>query len=451
MFIRITKKVFKDLAIYMIFLGVLVGIAFPFFIRIFGVPGTIAFQPMFFVGCIAAGILLATLNIGLARKVVGSRIRELCEQMKHVEGILSNRKPEDTCEQCTPEACCIKVDSDDELGDSALSFNRLIHTLSDVLNEQRDLQAFSEMLTSNLELDVLANKTLHYMIDATQACGGAILQEHGGELSVVASYAVDQSKSTFANSIFRYTVEKQERQLICLPEDIVLEGVLTQYRPRELVIEPIIYKQVVVGVVLLAGVTSFSIRALKKLSLYGPILSMSFNNAITHQQMQQLAALDALTGIYNRRFGYSRLQEEFSRSVRTKSAFSLIMLDIDHFKAVNDTYGHMVGDKLIVLITKNITSAIREGDVTIRYGGEEFLCLLPGASQQDANFVAERIRVMVKDTILKSDDHEIRVTVSLGTATYPGKDISNIQQFINLADEAMYSAKRSGRNRVVSV
>ena len=127
------------------------------------------------------------------------------------------------------------------------------------------------------------------------------------------------------------------------------------------------------------------------------------------------------------------------------------MIDIDHFKIVNDTYGHIVGDKIIVLIAKTIASTIRIGDVMIRYGGEEFLCVLPGASQQDAHFVAERIRVLVKDTILKNDNQEIRVTVSLGTVSYPNKDINDIQQFINMADEAMYNAKESGRNRVVSV
>ncbi len=167
--------------------------------------------------------------------------------------------------------------------------------------------------------------------------------------------------------------------------------------------------------------------------------------------MQQLAALDALTGIYNRRFGYNRLQEEFSRAIRSSSSLSLIMFDIDHFKSINDTYGHMVGDKLIVSITKNVNSVIREGDVMIRYGGEEFLCVLPGASQQDAQFVAERIRIIVRDTVLKNDEQAIQATVSLGTVTYPQKDVKDIQQLIKLADEAMYNAKKSGRNRVVSI
>lgn len=451
MFIRITKKIFSDLAIYMVLLGVLVGVAFPFFVLLFGVPKAIAFQPVFFAACIAAGILLATLNIGLARSVVGSRIRELSGQMKHVEGILANRSKQDECERCTPEACCIRVDSDDELGDGADSFNRLICTLSNVLEAQTDLQQFSELQTSNLELDTLASETLHYLIASLRANGGAILTEQGGELHTAAAFAIDQEKSLLNNSILRYAVEKQKRQLIHFPEDIVMEGVLTQYRPKELLLEPIVYKQVTIGMILLVSVEHFSERELEKLSAYGPMLSMAFNNAITHQQMQQLAALDALTGIYNRRFGYNRLQEEFSRAIRSSSSLSLIMFDIDHFKSINDTYGHMVGDKLIVSITKNVNSVIREGDVMIRYGGEEFLCVLPGASQQDAQFVAERIRIIVRDTVLKNDEQAIQATVSLGTVTYPQKDVKDIQQLIKLADEAMYNAKKSGRNRVVSI
>ncbi|MCE5342546.1 MAG: GGDEF domain-containing protein [Eubacteriales bacterium] len=450
MFIRITKRIFKDLAIYMVFLGVIVGVVFPFFVRLFGVPASIAYQPLFFCACIAAGILLATLNITLARNVVGSRIRELSSQMKHVEGILSSQMTGEQCEKCTPESCSIRVDSEDELGDSAASFNRLIQTLSTVLGAQQDLQRFSEMLTSNLEMDVLANEILHYLLGVTQASGGAILTEEGAELNVEASYAIDMERTMLNSTVLHYAVEKQERRVVRLPEDIVLEGVLTKYRPKELLIEPIVYKQIVVGIIMLADVEAFSNDTLDKLNSYAPILSMAFNNAITHQRMQRLAALDALTGIYNRRFGSNRLQEEFGRAVRIGSSLSLIMLDIDHFKTVNDTYGHMVGDKLIVLITKIISDAIREGDVLIRYGGEEFLCVLPGASQQDAQFMAERIRIQVRDSILKNNEQEIRVTVSLGTSTYPNKDIDNIQQLINLSDEAMYNAKKSGRDRVAS-
>ena len=448
---RITKKIFMDLAILMTFLGVMVGVSFPFFVQLFGVAKSTAQQPVFFSACVMAGMLLALMNYQLAKKIVGTRIRLLSGQMKHVEGILSNNESREGCTACTPETCSITVDSEDELGDSADSFNRLIVTLSDVLGQQTDLQRFSEMLTSHLELDTLCDETLQYLVNATQANGGVILTEQSGDLEVVSSYGIIHGDHTIVNSLLRQALKAQKRQLIRFPDDIVMDGVLTQFRPKELIIEPILFKQVMIGIIVLAGAMPFSLQDLEKLTAYGPILSVAFNNAITHRQMQRLAALDALTGIYNRRFGNNRIQEEFSRAIRSGTPLSLVMLDIDHFKSVNDTYGHMIGDRIIVMIAKAIKSAIREGDVIIRYGGEEFLCLLPGANQQDAQFIAERIRIIAKDTVFKNEDHEIHVTVSLGTATYPHKDIADIQQFITMADTAMYNAKQSGRNQVVSV
>lgn len=447
---RITKKVFNDLAIFMILLGVIMGILFPFFIALFNVPGSIVFQPTFFCACIGAGILLAAMNIALARKTVGARIKHLSSEMKHVEGILSAMGHGQGCQTCTPESCRIDVDSEDELGESAESFNHLITTLSIVLNAQKSLQQFSEMLTAHLELDVLASSTLQNLIENTRATGGAILIENNGEFGVVATLALKNEKALEKNPLVLRTMKTHERYIVQYPADIVMDGLIVDYRPRSIIIEPIIYKQVLLGVIILASVSPFSDASLDILAACAPILSVTFNNAITHQQMQRLAALDSLTGIYNRRFGYNRIQEEFSRSIRSSTSLSLIMLDIDHFKVVNDTYGHIVGDKIIVSITKTINSAIREGDVLIRYGGEEFLCVLPGANLHDSQLIAERIRIMVGDSILKWNDQEIKVTVSLGTATYPNKDINDIQQFINTADDAMYKAKRMGRNRVVS-
>ena len=446
---RLTKKIFTDLAIWMALLGVLVGVAFPFFIQMFGVSQEVSHNPIFRIACVVAGLLLAVMNYQLAKRVVGVRIRQLSGQMKHVEGILSDGEAHGDGTACSPEACSITVDSEDELGDSAESFNRLIQTLSDVLGIQTDLQRFSELLTSHLELDALCSETLQYLIRATNVNGGVILAEQNGELEVVSSYGIIEGEKAIVHSVLKQAVKEQKRQLISFPDDIALDGVLTAFRPKELVIEPIVFKQVTIGFVVLASALPFSQKAMDKLAAYGSILAVAFNNAITHRQMQQLAALDALTGIYNRRFGYQRIQEEFARAIRAGSPLSLIMLDIDHFKSVNDTYGHMVGDKIIISISKCIKGAIREGDVVIRYGGEEFLCLLPGASVKDAEFIAQRIRMCVKDTPHHSGDQEIHVSVSLGAATYPHQEIADIQQLIQKADTAMYNAKQCGRDCVV--
>ena len=306
---RITKKIFNDLAIYMILLGVAVGFVFPFFVMAFGVSASTAMQPVFFAACIAAGMLLAILNIALARKVVGSRIKMLSKQMKHVEGFLADRDDASNRMECTPENCAITVDSEDELGESAESFNSLIRTLSLVLGKQTDLQLLSEMLSTHLELETLAYETLQRLIHTLHASGGLILTEKNGELFVATSFAVNDVQSITENALVKHTARTFERQLIQYPADIVLDGVITDYQPREMIIEPILYKQVLIGVIVLGSVTSFDDSVLDRLTVYGPILALAFNNAITHQQMQQLGALDPLTGIYNRRFGFNGIQE----------------------------------------------------------------------------------------------------------------------------------------------
>jgi two-component system, cell cycle response regulator len=447
---RITKKIFIDLAIYMISLGVLIGFIFPFFCIILGVPKEIALTPVYFTACILAGIILGALNILLARKTVGSRIRQLSQKMKHVESVLIKKKKGISEEMCTPDNCSIEVDSEDEFGESAESFNTLIIALSEVMETQSEIQLFSEMLTSYLELDILSRETLTHLVKNTKADGGAVLIEKNGGLAVEAIDSIKDAAALENNKRVLDTMRTLERQFIKFPNEIILDGVVVDFHPKELLIEPIVYKDILLGVIILASASSFSSNAIDKLSFFSQSLSLAFRNAITHHQMQRLAALDALTGLYNRRFGILRVKEEFSRAVRAGTPISLLMFDIDHFKSVNDTYGHLVGDQVLVSIAKIALASIREGDVLLRYGGEEFLCVLPGANKVDAGIIAERIRIMVMDSAVKNAEQDIKITISIGTVTYPRNDISDSNQLIKLADDAMYVAKETGRNRTVS-
>ena len=177
---------------------------------------------------------------------------------------------------------------------------------------------------------------------------------------------------------------------------------------------------------------------------------MALSNAMTHGNLQRIAALDPLTDCYNRRFGLTRLREEYMRSTRSEVPLGLIMFDIDHFKAINDTHGHLVGDRVLAAVAKEAREGLREGDVLIRYGGEEFLCLLPGASIEGAELISERIREAVAAIVVRDRDQAISCTVSLGFASFPGLAAEDDTALIRMADEALYQAKDSGRNRSVS-
>ena len=447
---RITKKVFNDLAIYMVLLGIGVGFIFPFFCLALGVPKEIALTPTYFISCILAGIILAVFNITLARKTVGSRIKLMSKKMKQVETILTERKDGNDLAVCSPEECMINVDSEDELGESADSFNNLVTTLSSVFELNSEIQRFSEMLTSYLELDELSTEALKQLIKNTGATGGAILIEKSGELVLEAAESIIEPLALESNERLLSMMKTHQRQVIHFPDDLIISGMIVDFHPCELLAEPILYKNSLLGVLLLVSAVPFINQASLKLKFFNQELSLAFRNAITHEQMTRLAAIDALTGLYNRRFGSIRLHEEFSRAIRAATPLSILMFDIDHFKVVNDTYGHSVGDKVLASIANIASSSIREGDILLRYGGEEFLCVLPGASQHDALMVAERMRIMVMDSHVNNLEQEIKVTISLGVATYPCENILDSDQLVKLADEAMYVAKNTGRNRVVA-
>jgi diguanylate cyclase (GGDEF)-like protein len=446
---RLTKKAFNDLAIYMMGLGILIGLCFPFFCIVFGIPHEIALTPAYFLVCITAGLILGALNVLLAKKIVGSRIVQLSQKMKHVECLLMKKK-NGISEEKEPDTYLIKVDSEDELGECSESFNTLIETLSEVLETHTELQLFSEMLTTYLELDVLSHKTLIHLIKNTKANGGAILIERNGKLAVEAMDSIKDAEALENNKRVLKTMRTLERQLIEFPEEILSDGIIVDYQPKEVLIEPIVYKDIFLGILILVSASTFSSNDIDKLSFYSQSLSLAFRNAITHKEMQRLAALDALTGLYNRRVGVLRIKEEFSKAMRENTPISLLMFDIDHFKNVNDRYGHLVGDRVLVSIANLALSAIRDGDTLLRYGGEEFLCVLPGASKEDASIIAERIRTIVLDSAVKNCEQDIKVTMSIGVATYPRYDLSDSEQLIKLADEAMYAAKELGRNRTVS-
>ncbi len=162
---------------------------------------------------------------------------------------------------------------------------------------------------------------------------------------------------------------------------------------------------------------------------------------------------DPLMGIHNRRYLDARLKEEVDRALRYKLPLSVLLLDIDHFKKVNDDHGHQVGDRVLRALGNLIRNAVRTTDVVARYGGEEILVIATCTPPPPIPVLAERLRREVEDSVLASPDDlargkEIRVTVSIGVASLGG-DVRSMEELIQRADEALYRAKHGGRNRVV--
>ena len=167
-------------------------------------------------------------------------------------------------------------------------------------------------------------------------------------------------------------------------------------------------------------------------------------------RLETLAMTDGLTGLFNRRYFDDMLLAEVRRTLRYKNPVSIILIDMDHFKDVNDTYGHPMGDEVLRNVGRTIAAKVRTTDVAARYGGEELAVILPETGEEGGAELAERLRKMIADIVHAHGGKTIRKTASLGVSTFDGSDPPlGPDDLVRRADQALYEAKQAGRNRVV--
>lgn len=169
---------------------------------------------------------------------------------------------------------------------------------------------------------------------------------------------------------------------------------------------------------------------------------------IFHKELYKMAVIDALTGAYNKRYFEERVQEEFSYCFRNKVPLSLVMFDIDHFKNINDTYGHPTGDFVLSRIAALSKTIIRNEDILARYGGEEFIIILKATEAEGALALSERLRRLIEETEFEFEGRKIHVTISVGVTSLMGQNFANWETMLGLADTLLYKSKNAGRNRV---
>ena len=169
-----------------------------------------------------------------------------------------------------------------------------------------------------------------------------------------------------------------------------------------------------------------------------------------NRELERLSISDGLTGLFNHRHIHGLLFEEFERVARTNDCMSVAMFDLDRFKSVNDTYGHQAGDRVLVELADILRESARDIDRLGRYGGEEFMALLPETCIDDAAVFVERVRREVaRRPFDVGRDEPLRMTLSAGVATYPHDRIDSVEKLVKLADQALYAAKAGGRDRIV--
>jgi diguanylate cyclase (GGDEF)-like protein len=227
---------------------------------------------------------------------------------------------------------------------------------------------------------------------------------------------------------------------------------LTGFKTGSVVCLPLISKGRTLGVIELfcsedGKLSDLDLRLLEALSDFTAI---AIENSRYIQTIKDLTIIDDVTGLYNSRHLHTLLEAEISRSNREKIPFSIIFLDLDFFKNVNDSYDHLVGSKLLKEVGGMFKQNLRTIDWAIRYGGDEFILLLPGSNKKEALRIAKRLREELNETVFLKKEHlNIKIAASFGIASFPD-DADDKQALLRLADKAMYEVKNSGRDGIAT-
>jgi two-component system cell cycle response regulator len=341
----------------------------------------------------------------------------------------------------------------------------------ELFNEKRDLEAIIELsflVTSTLdpkEVLYFVVKKLSEMIEVTRC---SIISIGFGEkryANVVSSFESPEIRNIKLDLRKYPEIRKalKTKKPIIIEDAInnpIMKSVKKMIEPlgiRSIAVVPIIHRDEVIGTLFLrtsrAGRT-FSEREIYLCTAIANVSANALYNAFLFEKLEnerarleKLAITDYLTGVYNIRYFYHRLEEEFSRAQRYGYPVSCIMMDIDHFKRINDTYGHRVGDKVLREFAQLVRRHTRKSDVFARYGGEEFILLLPQTPVNGAEIEAKRLRSYIKKHKFKVI--QSRITTSMGIACWPVHNITTSDDLITLADHALFRAKSMGRDCVV--
>ncbi len=331
--------------------------------------------------------------------------------------------------------------------------------LQSAIDDLKLLQGVSKEVSSKLEMSQLLPSIMEAFVRAGNVKKGSImLYDREKDLLEIktakglSQRAIDNVKLHLGEGIGGRVAETGESILI---NDTTKNSVYKDFfsgdmkgRPREtLLCLPLMFKGEILGVVTLDSKISgqqFIRNDERLLSILASQSAISINNARTYE----LAITDGLTKLYIRRYFFNRLNEEIEKSSRYRHPFSLLFLDIDHFKEFNDTYGHQMGDKALIHLSKIMIDKTRTVDICARYGGEEFIIILPETQKDSGLILAERLRKSIEVSSFVGLGHEYKIRVSIGLAEYR-QDMTS-KELIKEADKNLYKAKETGRNKVIS-
>lgn len=359
----------------------------------------------------------------------------------------------------------------------ALQNARLFETAQRKAKESETLRQAASAITRSLKLEDTIEIILEQLNLVVPYDSASVLFLQGNELEIVGGHGFP-NPSDVLGLRFPLDGDNPGALVYATRQPYILEDAPMMYksfteaphdRIRSWLGVPLIVQGRVTGMIALDSLktATFTPDHARLAAAYADQVAIALENARLFAQTQELAITDPLTGLYNRRFFFSQARTEFERARRYQGPLSIIMLDIDDFKKINDTYGHLIGDQVLQALAKLCRENVREIDVVGRYGGEEFVVLLPetplvfsqptssglinpeeeSSPNSGAITAAERLRQKVAESSIQTDKVILQITISLGVAEYQ-PDISSPEMLLDHADKALYQAKQAGKNRV---
>ncbi len=335
-----------------------------------------------------------------------------------------------------------KIDKLNRLNDRYLSFlvkiPMVVQRLNATLKVEEIISAVIEMVN-----EMIPTKTVEFYL----------LDDDDNFLKEVSSTNGDRKRAMYAIGEGMVGMAAQHRMVQQRDHFIKLNKAREMNLQPESdlwMVVPVQFKERVLGVIGIGAVSSPSGNEISLMKMIADIAGVSLMNQSMLGEAKHKANTDSLTGLHNRNYLFQMVQNYVEKSIREGSPISIFLFDIDHFKHYNDTNGHDEGDNLLKELSKVIRNATRKNSVIVRYGGEEFIVMLPGISREDAFIYAERLREKIAEHPFRNRESQPlgRVSISGGVASFP-VDGDSIYRIIQLADMSLYKAKSEGRNRVI--
>jgi len=356
--------------------------------------------------------------------------------------------------------------TDDELGALATALNQIVENLREQTTEadtsrdevRRSVRRLGEALrVTHVDMRKMLSVVLETALVAVEGKAGAVflLSARRSELYVKVGRhlapQIAEQRIPLGRGLAGWAAEHRQAVLIPSADAPVPED--PEPSEATALAVPLESQSQLLGVLVIYGRTNnvpFGNEDLETITSLARQAGVGIENVLLHQEAQRLSITDGMTGIWNYRYFQMQMAQHFAAAVRFEHRLSLLVIDIDRFKDVNDRYGHQRGDTTLIELARRIVMHTRLNiDTLARYGGEEFVLILPETGLQGARIVAEKIREEVAATPFgEGDDEPIGVSVSIGYASYPEHGLTQ-QALVDAADKAMYEAKARGRNRVV--